>query len=131
MPANSLGVVLVPGNPGAAAEGLGDLGFVLDGGDHDLEGAGQVDGVVLVGQGELLLLREEEPPAGGVVADVAAGGLGGQPLGHQTRVGAGAVGQLSRGSRAGGQGLVETELVADDHGAGEPGGAEVVDEPAQ
>ena len=35
-----LRVVLMPADPGAAAEGLGDLGFVLDRGDHDLEGAG-------------------------------------------------------------------------------------------
>jgi hypothetical protein len=45
-------------------------------------------------------------------------------------VGGGAVGQLGRGGRPSGQGLVQAELVADDHGGGKPGGAEVVDEPA-
>jgi hypothetical protein len=86
--------VLVPADPGAAAKGFGDLGFIFDCGDHDLEGAGQVHGAVFVGQGEGLLLREREALAVGVVADIAAGGLGGQPLGDQARVGAGAVGQL-------------------------------------
>jgi hypothetical protein len=79
-PVEDLGVLLVPADPGAGAEGLGDARLALEAGQGELERAGQVHRDGRVGEGEGLLLGEAEASAGRVVGHVAGGGLGGQPL---------------------------------------------------
>jgi hypothetical protein len=116
-----VGVVLVPAEAVAGADGLGDPRLVLAGRGGDLEGAGHERRAGLVGQGESLLLGQAVAVGGRVVGDVAAGRLAAQPLGQVALAGAGAGGQLGRGGRAGGgQSLVEAQPVAgDDRGRGE------------
>jgi hypothetical protein len=127
-----LGVLLVPADPGAGAEGLGDTRLGPEAGQGELERAGQVHRAGRVGQREGLLLGEAEPPTGRVVGQVAGGGLSGQPLVHVPLGGAGPLGQLGRAERTGtGHGPVQAEAVAENDHAGLHGRPQVLDELAQ
>jgi hypothetical protein len=124
-----LGVLLVPADPGATAERLGDARLGLEAGQGELERPGQVGQAGRVGQGEGLLLGQAEPPAGRIVGQVAGGGLGGQPLGHVPLGGAGPLGQLGRAQRPGaGHGPVQAEAVAEHDHAGLHGRPHILDE---
>src|SRR6185437_16489029 len=83
------------------------------------------------GQREGLLLGHRVGLVGGVVLDIATRGLAAQPFGDVARVRLRGRGQfLGRGGR-GGQGLVQAEVVADDHAARRRCRAQVPDELAQ
>ena len=94
------------------------------------KGAGQIGGAIWLGEGEGLLGGEAEGLRGFAPGDVAAGGLGGEPLADVAFVGVGNGGELGGGHGVSGEGLVEAELIAENDHAGVHGGAEVTDEAA-
>src|SRR5207247_9123321 len=74
------GVVLVPADTLAGAEGGGDLGLVLEEGGQDLEAALSEGRALLVGEDHGLLGVEAKARRRGIVVDVAARGLRAEPL---------------------------------------------------
>jgi hypothetical protein len=108
--------VLVPAEPVAAPDDLGDAGRVENRPERDLEEPGQVRGAVRVGQCHRLLGRERVAAALGVVVDVAARSLGVQPFPDVPVCRAGARRELGRRHGAGVvERAIETELVSHDH----------------
>ncbi len=124
-------VVLVPAQPGAGAEPLGDLRLGLQRAQRQHERARRVDRAVRVGQHEGLLLGHRKGVAVRVVLDVAAGRLAAQPLGDVARVGLGAGGELVGGCRGRCQRAVQAEPVPDHDVARRRGRAEVGHELAE
>ena len=123
-------VVLVPADAQAGAQRAGHPRDRLELVDRDLEGAQDVEGAVLAGQRLALLLVEREAAGGRVVVDVAAGGLGRQPLQQVARIGLGAPGERLGVRRPLRERTVEAELVADHHGRRVHHGADVGHEAA-
>ena len=123
----NVGHVLVPAQPGSGAGRLDDPRGVEHRAQRDLEEAGQVGRAVRVGERDRLLGRQRVPAAGRVVLDVAARGLGVQPLADVTLGGAGAVGQFGRRQRArAGHRPVQAQLVAQHDQRRVQGGADFV-----
>ena len=107
-------VMLVPSEPVAGQEPLGDLLAALDHRGHGAVDPRHRDGARLVGEHERVLGREHVGVVGGVVGDEAAGRLRVEPLAHVALVGRGARGELGRGHGLGvGHRPVEPEPVAD------------------
>ncbi len=121
-------VVLVPAHTRAGAVGLLHPWHGGQSAQCELEGAGEEERAVGVGEGERLLLRHRVAVAVRVVLDVAAGRLAADPLGHVARVGAGPLGELAGGGGRGGEAAIEAEAVAEDDVAGRHGRAQVADE---
>ena len=114
VPVEQVVVVLVPAEAVTGDEALGDVVLGEHGRARRLEHAALVDGAVLVGQHRGVLGRQAVGLGLGVVLDIAAGALAGQPLAHVALVGAGALGQLGgRDGLAVGHRLVEAETEAD------------------
>src|SRR5207244_6171038 len=104
--------MLVPADAIAGASSLDDLRRVQHRAERDLEEPREIGRALRVRQRERLLGREGVAAALRLVLDVAAGGLGVEPLPHVTLRGAGPFGQLARRQRAGaGELPVEAELV--------------------
>jgi hypothetical protein len=120
--------------PGDALPGAGRADNhrpVGEAGQRELVRGGQQQ-AVRIGEGNRLRLVEPVPLGAGVVADVAARGLAGQPLPDVPLGRAGVCRELRRGERPGlGQRPVEPELVADQHVAGRHCRAEVLHEAAE
>jgi len=109
-------VLLVPAVAVAAEEALADVLAGAHEPDRHLERAGQEDRAGVVGERHHLLRAHRVPLCAGVVGDVAAGGLGTEPLAHVALRRVRVRGELVRGQRpVVREGAVEAELVADDH----------------
>jgi hypothetical protein len=110
------GVLLVPGDAGAGAEGLGEAVDAGEPAAGDGGAAGQEGRRCLVGEHRGGLGRQRVPPVAPPVGEESGGDLLGQPLPQVAGRGAGAVGQFAFGSRtAVGECPVQPELVTDRH----------------
>lgn len=98
--------------------------------DHRIA-AGQVHRTVGIGQAQRLLVVEVVGVGAGVVVDVTARGLVGQPLPDVALVGPGPFGQCCRGQPFPRERRVQSEFVADQHKDGAHRGTEVADCPTQ
>ena len=108
--------------------GLGDPRRVEHRAERDLEEPGQVRRAVLVGERDGLLGRERVAAVAGSYVDVAAGGLGVEPLAHVALGGAGARGELGGRQRPGaGERAIEAEPVAHHDERGVQRRADLVD----
>jgi hypothetical protein len=106
-------VVGVPADPGAGAERVDDQVVVGVAGGDGLERAGQEDRAVLVGEDHGVLGGQVVGAVGRVVADVATGGLVGEPFAHVALGRAGPLRERGRGDRPGsGHRLVQAQPVA-------------------
>ena len=115
-PEKQLRVVLMPAEPFARPEPLGDLLPVLVRGADDVVAAEQVDRAVLVGERHRLLRRKLERIRSRVVFDVTAGSLGRSPLTDVALPDPAALGNLGRRQRPGPRhGLPQPELAAKHH----------------
>ncbi len=112
--------------PPTRPEGVADALLVLPDGGGDRLGPDQEGRRGLVSEHRHLLLGEGELACRRVVLRVAAHELRAQPLLDQALVVADRLGQCGAGDRTPvSQGLVQPELVADDHGGGVHGRPEV------
>jgi hypothetical protein len=110
------GVLLMPGDAGTGAEGLGEAVNAGEPAAGEGGAAGQEGRRCLVGEHRGGLGRQRVPPVALPVGEEPGGGLLGQPLPQVAGRGAGAVGQFAFGSRtAVGECPVQPELVTDRH----------------
>ena len=129
--AEQAGMMLVPADALAGAEGLGDLGLVVEHRGDDLVGAGQEGRPALIGEHGGLFGGHVEALGGGVVGDVAGGGLRGQPFAQIAFGETGALGQLLGVGGALGERFVDAEAVAENDQRRAHRGAHVADHAAE
>jgi hypothetical protein len=124
-------VVVAPGHASAAAERVFDRRAVGEAGSSEFERAGQRQ-AVRGGECQRLLGSHRVLARRGVVGDIPAGCLTGEPLPDVPLGGTGVGGQFRGCERTGlGQGPVQPEPVTEDHVAGRDRRAEVGDEAAE
>ena len=120
--------MLVPADAIARASSLDDLRRVQHRAERDLKEPGEIGRALRVRQRERLLGRKGVATALRLILDVAAGGLGVEPLAHVALRGAGALGQLAGRQRAcAGKRSVEAQLVSHHDERGVQGRADLLD----